>query len=100
VGRYTNTKTERSEAEMKYTYVAHGKWTSEAIQDTTKNIEKLKADAEKHGLKILAWGAVFGVSENLAVVYESEKGVDNYFNFVTSVELPYTDSRTTIIYRQ
>jgi len=48
-------------------------------------------------LKVLMWGAPYGVSENNVVVYESEKGIENYFNFGQAVDLPYTDTRTTIV---
>jgi len=82
---------------MKYTYICHGKWKTPAtLEEIRKAMDKVMKEAEKHGLKVLAWGAPYGVSENCVVVYGSEKGVDNYFSFGQAVELPYTDARTTI----
>ena len=64
-----------------------------------KEEARIKKEAEKHGLKVLMWGAPYGLSENNVVVYESEKGVENYFNFQMAVNLPYTDSRTIMVVR-
>jgi len=81
---------------MKYGFIAYGKWKP-ALIGSTEEQARIKKEAEKHGLKVLMWGAPYGVSENNVVVYESEKGIENYFNFGQAVDLPYTDTRTTIV---
>jgi len=64
-----------------------------------KEFAKLKEEAAKHGFTQQFWGHPFGVSENIVIVYESEKGVDQYTNFLVALweELPYTDPRTHIV---
>jgi len=46
---------------------------------------------------MLFWGHPFGVSENMVCVFKSEKGLDAFFEFLTTVDLPYTDSRTNMV---
>jgi hypothetical protein len=45
---------------------------------------------------MVLWGHPFGVNENLVIVYESNKGVENYNNMVLDDQNVYTDSRTTV----
>ena len=45
---------------------------------------------------MVLWGHPFGVNENLVIVYESSKGVENYNNMVLDDQNVYTDSRTTV----
>ena len=86
---------------MKYGFIVYGKWKPAVMEGMPESVNKeqarIKKEAEKHGMKVLMWGAPYGVSENMVVIYESEKGVENYFNFGQAVDLPYTDSRTTIV---
>lgn len=59
-------------------------------------IKRLKEQAAKHDVNMVLWGHPFGVNENLVIVYESSKGVENYNNMVLDDQNVYTDSRTTV----
>jgi hypothetical protein len=86
---------------MKFGYISYGK-SAPAFQALTpeerkKEFEKIGKEAEKLGLKMLIWGHPFGVSENIVCVFKSEKGLDAYFELLTTIDLPYTDSRTNMV---
>ena len=93
--RYTSTKNEESDRVMKYGYIVYGnlnpKWLS-TTEDLKKEMERVKEEAEKKGFKMKYWGHPYGVSENIVVVYKSEKGLDAYFNL--GLNNPFTGSRT------
>ena len=59
-------------------------------------IRRLKEQASKHDVNMVLWGHPYGVNENLVIVYESSKGVENYNNMVLDDQNVYTDSRTTV----
>ncbi len=61
-------------------------------------IKRLTEQAAKHDVRarMVLWGHPYGVNENLVVVYESSKGVENYNNMVLDDQNVYTDSRTTV----
>lgn len=86
---------------MKFGYISYVKMKPEfqalTTEERAKEFEKIGKEAEKLGLKMLFWGHPFGVSENMVCVYKSEKGLDAFFEFLTTVDLPYTDSRTNMI---
>lgn len=69
---------------------------SKSRPDRAKAMDKLKEQAAEHGVHMLLWGHPFGVNENLVIVYESSKGVENYNNMVLDDQNIYTDSKTTI----
>ena len=87
---------------MKFGYISYGKWTP-AFQALTpeerdKEYDRIERDAEKHGLTLLMRGYPFGVSESLVFVYESDKGLENFMEFLMAVELPImTDTRTNMV---
>lgn len=93
--RYTSTKNEESDRVMKYGYIVYGnmkpEWLS-TTEDLKKEMERVKEEAEKKGFKMKYWGHPYGVSENIVVVYKSEKGLDAYFNL--GLNNPWTGART------
>ena len=84
---------------MKYGYIVYGNLNPEWLQDPTKDLkkemERVKEEAEKKGFHMKYWGHPYGVSENIVVVYKSEKGLDEYFNM--GINNPYTGARTDIV---
>jgi len=83
---------------MKYGYIVYGNlkpgWLT-PTKDLKKEMERVKEEAEKQGFKMKYWGHPFGVSENIVVVYKSEKGLDAYFNL--DLNYPFTGSRTNLV---
>jgi hypothetical protein len=53
---------------------------------------RVKEEAEKKGFKMMYWRHPYGVSENMVVLYKSEKGLDAYFNL--GITYPYSGTRT------
>ena len=83
---------------MKYGFIAYGNLKSEfnkkpldEIHTVMKDVEKI---AKKHDIEIKMYGIPYGVSEDFVVVYESDKGLVNYYNFGLEAILPYTNIRT------
>ena len=83
---------------MKYGYIVYGNLKPEwgPGEDLKKEMERVKEDAEKHGFKMKYWGHPYGVSEDIIVVYKSEKGLDAYFNW-TPKNYPFTGTRTNLV---
>ena len=79
---------------MKFGYIVYRNLKPEwgPGEDLGKEMERVKEDAEKQGFKMKYWGHPYGVSENIVVVYKSEKGLDAYFN--APIDPPFTGSRT------
>jgi hypothetical protein len=79
---------------MKYGYIVYGTLKQDwgAGEDLKKEMERVKEEAEKKGFNMKYWGHPYGVSENIVVVYKSEKGLDAYFNM--GVSNPWTGART------
>jgi hypothetical protein len=67
------------------------------LEKLPKEMDRVKSEAEKYGIKLLFWGHPYGVSEGFSAVYESEKGLDNFFKFSMEVERPYTACRTNMV---
>jgi phage-related protein len=84
---------------MKFGYIAYGKmapkWLQATSEERKKEMERVKADAEKAGFKMMYWGHPYGVSENIVVIYQSEKGLDTYFSL--SLNNIYSDTRTDLV---
>lgn len=84
---------------MKFGYIAYGKmnpeWLQASIEERKKEMDRVKEEAEKHGFKMMYWGHPYGVSENIVVVYKSEKTLDAYFSM--NIGVPYTDTRTNLV---
>lgn len=83
---------------MKYGFIAYGNLKPEynkkpikKIHEVMKTVEKV---AQEHDIEIKMYGVPYGVSEDFVVIYESDKGLVNYYNFGTEANLPYTNTRT------
>ncbi len=81
--------------EIKY-FVTYGTWRpehqgSEGIQKAMKEWSK---KVEEAGLKVVFWGAPYGVSENAICVVKGT--VENYTK-LTTLQAPYSASRTNMI---
>jgi len=83
---------------MKHGFIVYGNLKPEFIKKPLDEIHKVMKDvqkiAEKHEIEIKMYGLPYGVSEDFVVVYESEKGLVNYYNFGSEANLPYTNTRT------
>ena len=81
-------------------FITYAKMTPEFMAksrpERAKDMEWLKEQATEHGVYMLMWGHPYGVNENLVIVYQSSKGVENYNNMVLDDQKIYTDSRTTV----
>ncbi len=83
---------------MKYGFIAYGNLKPELskrpmnlVHVIMKDVEKV---AKKHEIEVKMYGVPYGVSEDFVVVYESDKGLVNYYNFSLEADLPYTNTRT------
>jgi hypothetical protein len=87
------------EKNMMFGYIAYGTMTQELSQLTPekrkKEMERVKEEAIKHGFDVIYWGHPYGLTENIVVVFKSEKTLDAYHNL--NINLPLTDTRTNII---
>lgn len=83
---------------MKHGFITYGnlkpEFKQKSLNEIHKVMEEVKKIAEKHNIEIKMYGLPYGVSEDFVVVYESEKGLDNYYNFGTEADLPYNNTRT------
>jgi hypothetical protein len=86
---------------MRYGYVVYAKAKPFLFDMNNEEIgiemTKLANQAEKFGIKLHMWGFPYGVNDDLLVVYGSELGLENYMNFEIKSDLPYTETRTTIV---
>jgi hypothetical protein len=94
---------EKGMKKMKYGFISFGKLRPDIMgggpESINKAMDALIKIAEKHEIMIKTYGFPYGVSENFVVVYESEKELGNYNNFLMEVDLPYTDARTHQVIR-
>ena len=83
---------------MRHGFIAYGNLKPEFITKPLDEIHKVMKEvekiAEKHDIEIKMYGLPYGVSEDFVVVYESEKGLVNYYNFGIEANLPYANTRT------
>lgn len=87
--------------ELRHGFIAYGKAKPELFRMSGEDLaEEMRRFAEKAGrfeLSLHMWGFPYGVDDDLVVVYESEKGLENYMNYEIETELPYTNTKTTIV---
>lgn len=83
---------------MRHGFIVYGnlkpEFNKKPLYEIHKVMDEVKKVAEKHEIEIKMYGLPYGVSEDFVVVYESEKGLVNYYNFGTEADLPYTNTRT------
>ena len=83
---------------MKHGFITYGTIKSEWLplaDKLMKEMDRVKADAAKKGFNMLYWGHPYGVTENVVVVYESEKGLADYHSL--NLNNPYTGARTNLV---
>lgn len=83
---------------MKYGFIAYGnlktEFTKQPMEEIHNVMKQVEIIAKKHEIEVKMYGVPYGVSEDFVVVYESEKGLVNYYNFGVEADLPYTNTRT------
>lgn len=83
---------------MKYGFIAYGNLKPEFTRRPLEEIHEIMRNVEKkareHDIEIKMYGMPYGVSEDFVVVFESRKGLVNYYNFGVEADLPYTNTRT------
>jgi hypothetical protein len=82
---------------VKYGYITFCKLAEDMTPDKLPGeMDRVKSEAEKYGIKLLFWGHPYGVCEGFTA-YKSEKGLDNYFKFTMDVKRPYTACNTKVV---
>ena len=83
---------------MRYGFIAYGnlkpEYNKKPLTEIHEVMKIVREIADKHDIEIKMYGVPYGVSENFVVIYESDKGLVNYYNFGTEANLPYTNTRT------
>jgi len=83
---------------LKYGYIELGKMNPEMMGFNTeqrkKKMQEFAQQSEKKGFKVLMWGHPYGVSENIVVVYESEKPLADFT--LRSLPAVMDDNRTIL----
>ncbi|HUV53808.1 MAG TPA: hypothetical protein VMW03_01240 [Candidatus Krumholzibacteriaceae bacterium] len=86
---------------MRHGFIAYGKAKPDLFrisgEELAEEMGRLAEKVERFDLTLHMWGFPYGVDDDLVVVYESEKGLENYMNYEIGTELPYTNTRTTIV---
>jgi hypothetical protein len=84
---------------MKMRYaITYGKMKDfKTPDDAKKEYAKYKEAAEKAGLKVLLWGSPFGVTETSVVVVDFGGDMDKFVKFFSTMNGPWTDSRTDFV---
>ena len=92
---------ERGGEQIKYGYVSYCKGTSKfwglTEQERVKELDRIKREAEKYGLKMVLRGEPYGVSEDILLVFESEKGLDILNKFQNETYQPFESGRTILV---
>lgn len=88
-------------SQLRHGFIAYGKAKPDLFrmsgEELAEEMERLAEKARRFDLTLHMWGFPYGVDDDLVVVYESEKGLENYMNYDIESELPYTNTRTTIV---
>ncbi len=86
---------------MKYKYISYCKGTSEfwelTEKERTKEFNRIKRKSEKYGLKMILKGEPYGVSEDIILAFESEKGLDVFNKFQNETYQPFESGRTIVV---
>jgi hypothetical protein len=83
---------------MRYGFIAYGNlkpiYQKKPFKEIHKIMREAKKVAKKHKIEVKMYGVPYGVSEDFVVIYESDHGLVNYYNFGLEADLPYTNTRT------
>ena len=86
---------------MKYGYVSFCKSTSKfwglTEDERAKELDRVEKEAGKYGLKMILRGEPYGVSEDILLVFESEKGLDVFNKFQNETYQPFESGRTILV---
>ena len=88
---------------MKYAYISYANLNPEwfdKMDELPAEMDRFKEHAEKHGFKLKYWGHPYGVSENMVVVFNSEKDLGEWQKMNMAYTTPYSGDRTTLAARQ
>jgi hypothetical protein len=87
---------------MNYGYMVYGNMKPEWISKMSElgpEMDSLKEHAKSHGFHMKYWGHHFGVSENIIVVFKSEKDLGGLMKMNQATTLPYDGARTILAAR-
>lgn len=83
---------------MRYGFITYGnlrpEYQKKPFEEIHKMMQEVKKIADKYDIDVKMYGIPYGVSEDFVVVYESDKGLVNYYNFGLEANLPYANTRT------
>ena len=86
---------------MRHGFVAYAKAKPHILEMSNEEIIEemriLACKAKEYDIDMHMWGFPYGVDDDLLIVFESQKGLENYMNFEISTDLPYSNTRTTIV---
>ena len=85
--------------EMKYSYVTYGNMNPEWFDKYDKlpaEMDRYKEHAEKHGFKMTYWGHPYGISEDIVVMFNSEKDLGEWQKMNQAFTGPYSGDRTIL----
>ena len=88
---------------MKYGYVAYANLLPEwfgKMDELSAEMDRFKEHAEKHGFHMKYWGHPYGISENMMVMFKSEKDLGAWQKMNMSYTTPYTGDRTILAARE
>ena len=80
--------------ELKY-YVTYGTWNVSGADKMKEAAEEWKKVVEEYDMKLVFWGAPYGVSESAIFVHKGT--IENYMKLSMSGKQPYTGDRTHMV---
>ena len=87
---------------MKYGYITYAKMLPEWGEKYDKlpaEMDRYKAHAEKSGFHMKYWGHPYGVSEDIIVMFKSEKDLGAWQIMNQAYAPPFSGQRTTLAAR-
>ena len=86
---------------MRYAYISYCKGTSKfwglTEKERVKALDGIKREAEKYGLRMVLRGEPYGVSEDIILVFESDKSLDTFNKFQNEAYQPFESGRTILV---
>jgi len=83
---------------MEHGFIVYGRLkrglSERSLEEIHRVMEGVKKAAQEYGIRVVMYGFPYGVAEDFVVVYESEKGLVNFYNFAINTDLPYESPRT------
>jgi hypothetical protein len=91
---------------LKYNYITYATMGSEysaglGMDKLRAKMDEYKAHAEKHGFEMTYWGHPYGVSEDILMIFNSEKALGDWQKMNMAFgDLSISGQRTTLSARQ